>query len=66
VTELVGQCEQNNVKYVFLYEYGGDVKYFDSDLTAMQVFYELSQTGNFTQVNRVGTSPRTITIFAFT
>jgi 4-amino-4-deoxy-L-arabinose transferase-like glycosyltransferase len=66
VTELIGQCQKNNVKYVLLYEYGGDIKYFDSNLTAMKVYTMLYESGRFTDEYRVGTSPRTITIFSFT
>lgn len=64
-TELVELCRENNVKYVFLYEYGGEVTYFGSDLSAMKVYMMLDETGNFTAVHRVGTFPRTITIFSF-
>jgi hypothetical protein len=66
VTELVALCQKNNVKYVFLYEYGGDVPYFNSTLTAMQVYSLLTDSGRFTDVYRVGSFPRTITIFSFT
>jgi 4-amino-4-deoxy-L-arabinose transferase-like glycosyltransferase len=65
VTELVSQCQRNNVKYVFLPEYGGQTPYFNSTLTAMQVYSMLSDSGRFTDVYRVGSFPRTITIFSF-
>ncbi|MBT0159562.1 phospholipid carrier-dependent glycosyltransferase [Candidatus Bathyarchaeota archaeon A05DMB-2] len=65
VTELIELCQENNVKYVFLYEYGGEVPYFNSTLTAMQVYAMLSDSGRFTDVYRVGSFPRTITIFSF-
>jgi len=65
VTELVKLCQENKVKYVLLYEYGGDVPYFQSNLNAMQVYILLNDSGNFTSAYRVGTSPRTITIFSF-
>ncbi len=38
ITEFVQECSQNNVKYVFTYEYGGNVPYFNTTLTAMGVF----------------------------
>jgi 4-amino-4-deoxy-L-arabinose transferase-like glycosyltransferase len=66
VTELIALCHENNVKYVFLYEYGGYVPYFNSTLTAMQVYIMLSDSGRFTDEYRVGSFPRTITIFSFT
>jgi hypothetical protein len=68
VTELTDLCQKNNVKYLFLYEYGGDIPYFNSSLTAMAIYLELAPpnaTSRFTVEHRVGTSPRTITIFSF-
>jgi 4-amino-4-deoxy-L-arabinose transferase-like glycosyltransferase len=65
VTELVGLCREKNVKYAFLYEYGGDVPYFQSNLTTMQVYSELQGSGRFVYEQRVGVFPRTITIFSF-
>jgi hypothetical protein len=65
VDELVALCQQKNVKYAFLYEYGGEFPYFQSNLTAMQVYIELTNSGRFTNEHRVGTFPRTITIFSF-
>jgi hypothetical protein len=65
VTELITLCQEQDVKYVFLYEYGGDVPYFQSNLTAMQVYTELTNSSRFTDEHRVGNFPRTITIFSF-
>jgi hypothetical protein len=65
VDELVNLCQEKNVKYAFLYEYGGELPYFQSDLTAMQVYTELTESGRFTDEYRVGSFPRTITIFSF-
>jgi hypothetical protein len=65
VTILTALCEEQNAKYVFLYEYGGEVPYFQSNLTAMQIYYETVSSGRFTHEYRVGSFPRTITIFSF-
>jgi len=48
--ELVGLCRQNNVKYVLMYEYGGDANatYFNSTQSIIDVYYMLIQTGRFT------------------
>ena len=66
VNELIALCQEKNIKYVFLYEYGGDFPYFQSNLNAMQVYGNLTinNSGNFTDEHRVGISPRTITIFS--
>ncbi len=45
--ELVDLCRQNNVKYVFMYEYGGEAPYFNSNESLMTVYYMLNQTGTF-------------------
>jgi len=65
VTELIAQCQEKNVKYAFLPEYGGEIPYFGSNLTAMQVYLELIDSGGFSYSYRVGSFPRTITIFSF-
>jgi len=65
VTTLVTTCREQNVKYLFLYEYGGEIRYFNSNLTAMEVYSQLMATGSFVEECRVGSFPRTITIFAF-
>jgi len=66
VNELIALCQEKNIKYVFLYEYGGDFPYFQSNLTAMEVYGKLTvnNSGNFTDEHRVGIFPRTITIFS--
>jgi len=65
VTELIGICQEKNVKFALLYEYGGDFPYFDSNMTAMDVYLELTvNSGNFIVEQTVGSSPRTITIFS--
>ena len=65
VTDLVALCQEKNVKFAFLPEYGGEVPYFGSNLTAMQVYLELVDSGRFNYSYRVGSFPRTITIFSF-
>lgn len=65
VTELIAFCEEQNVKFAFLPEYGGEIPYFGSNLTAMQVYQKLADSSRFAYVYRVGSFPRTITIFSF-
>lgn len=65
--EVIELCQTENVKYIFLYEYGGEVEYFNSTLTAMGVYEKLvvNGTGRFEFEHEVGSHPRTITIFSF-
>ena len=80
ITEFVQECAQNNVKYVFAYEFGGDVPYFNTTLTAMGVFEMLYQSGQFQYLSgnammnnlikqglipTFGTDPRRIFILTF-
>ncbi len=76
VTELISQCQHNNVKYVLMYEFGGDVPYFDTDLRLMDVYMMLAESGRFGNIPTLeedgtvtgtyfGTSPRQIYILTF-
>ena len=66
MSAVTAQCSAEHVKYLFLYENGGDVPYYlQSNMTAMQIYQELTDSGMFAVENRVGCSPRTITIFSF-
>jgi len=47
VATFVSQCRAYNVKYVLMYEYGADVPYFNTTLTAMDVYMQLNETGAF-------------------
>jgi 4-amino-4-deoxy-L-arabinose transferase-like glycosyltransferase len=74
---FVSQCRTNNVKYVLMYEYGADVPYFNTTLTAMDVFMQLSGTGDFGNLPTLlsygtvasgtvfGVSPRQIYVITF-
>ena len=80
ITEFVQKCSQNNVKYVFTYEYGGNVPYFNTTLTAMGVYEMLYESGKFQYLSgnamiedlvkqglipAFGTDPRRIFILTF-
>jgi len=70
VTEFISLCQQNNVKYVFTYEYGGDVPYFNTTLSLMGIYQMLYDSGKFTQLydNQTywfGAYPRRIFVLTF-
>jgi 4-amino-4-deoxy-L-arabinose transferase-like glycosyltransferase len=65
VNELISLCEEHNVRYVFLYEYGATFPYFNTTLTLHEVYITLLDSGRFTYADIVGTSPRTISILSF-
>ena len=70
ITEFVNQCKQNNVKYVFTYEYGGDVPYFNTTLSLQGVYEMLYDSGKFTKLmdNETywfGRYPRRIFVLTF-
>ncbi len=62
VAELLSMCQQNNTKYLLLYEYN-DWPYFNTTLTAPTVYNMLLQSGEFTYQATFGTSPGRIYVF---
>jgi 4-amino-4-deoxy-L-arabinose transferase-like glycosyltransferase len=44
---FVNLCKASNVKYVLMYEYGAEGPYFNSTLTLMDIYQQLSNSGNF-------------------
>ena len=64
-TELVTICQQNNVKYALLYDYGGNTPFYNSTLTEQEVYGMLNQTGSFSSVITFGNSPNRIIVLDF-
>jgi hypothetical protein len=64
-TYLVDMCQANNTKYVLLFEYGKDLPYFQSDLTASKVYGLLNATGYLTLKETFGTEPNRVFVFEF-
>jgi 4-amino-4-deoxy-L-arabinose transferase-like glycosyltransferase len=68
ITELISQCKQNNVKFLFTYELGGTVTYYNSTLNLQQIYEQLYASGNFSQISdqaTFGANPRRIFILTF-
>ena len=66
VTELIERCEDLNVKYLLLYEYGTTKTFYRSELTVHKVLHEmLYNTDKFVLEEWVGNSPRSIVIISF-
>jgi 4-amino-4-deoxy-L-arabinose transferase-like glycosyltransferase len=67
LNDFIALCSSHNVKYVFLYAYGGDVPYFNTTWTAMDVYQELVNCARFIDVHwvPVGNSSHAIIIFSF-
>ena len=47
ITYFLGQCQQRNVKYIILYDYGENMPFFNSTLTYGQVLGMIQSTGRF-------------------
>jgi hypothetical protein len=47
ITELVSLCEQRNVKYAILYDYGAYTPFFNTTLTYANVTQMLYTSGRF-------------------
>jgi hypothetical protein len=68
ITELIVQCRQHNVKYVFAYENGGTTPYYNTTLNLQEIFKEIYASGNFSQISSeatFGVNPRRILVLTF-
>ncbi|HLN89904.1 MAG TPA: glycosyltransferase family 39 protein [Candidatus Binatia bacterium] len=68
ITELISLCKQYNVKFIFTYENGGSVPYFNTTLNLMQIYTQLYNSGNFSEILQeatFGSNPRRILILTF-
>jgi hypothetical protein len=68
ITELINECKQYNVKYLFTYEQGGTFPYYNTTVNPQQVFEQLYDSGNFSHISNettFGTNPRRIFILTF-
>ncbi len=68
INEFIDLCRQDNVKYVFTYEYGGTVPYFNTTLNLEQIYIQLYASGNFSGITNeatFGSNPRRILILTF-
>ena len=80
INEFVALCEERNVKYVFTYEFGGNVPYFNTTLSLMGVYQMFYDSGKFAYLSdnasieelikeglipAFGTNPRRIIILTF-
>ncbi len=63
-TEFITLCQEHNVKYVLLYEYGW-LQYFNSTMTEKEVYNMLNETGHFTQQASFGNWPNKIFVLSF-
>jgi 4-amino-4-deoxy-L-arabinose transferase-like glycosyltransferase len=61
-SELVAICQQNNVRYLMVYEYKG-LPYFNTPLNAGYTSSYIMETGYFNYTAQIGTSPNRIFIF---
>jgi 4-amino-4-deoxy-L-arabinose transferase-like glycosyltransferase len=68
ITEFIDLCRQDNIKFVFTYEYGGTVPYFNTTLNLEQIYIQLYASGNFSGITNeatFGSNPRRILILTF-
>jgi 4-amino-4-deoxy-L-arabinose transferase-like glycosyltransferase len=68
ITEFMIICKQNNVKYVFTYENGGTVPYFNTTLNLQQIYMQLYASENFSKISpeeTFGSNPRRIFILNY-
>jgi len=64
LSQFVDLCQQHNVKYVLIYEFG-DLQYFSSTLTEQKVCSNLKQTDQFTLQATFGNQPNRIFVYSY-
>ncbi len=47
ITQFVNLCEQNNVKYIILYDYGSQTAFYNTTLTYSNILQQIANTGRF-------------------
>ena len=70
ISNLINLCKERSVKYVFTYEFGGTVTYFNSTLSLRDIYQMIYDSGNFTKLLENGTTifgvpPRRIFVLTF-
>jgi 4-amino-4-deoxy-L-arabinose transferase-like glycosyltransferase len=71
LTEFISICKQDNVRFIFFYEDGSTVPYFNTTLTLQQVYNQTWSSGHITEINlnstelTCGVNPRRIFITEF-
>jgi hypothetical protein len=68
ITELIGLCKQHNVKFLFTYEYGGVVPYFNTTLNLQEIYTQIYESRNFSAISdeaTFGSNPRRILVLTF-
>ena len=69
ITEFISLCKQYNVKFVFMYEFGSTVPYFNTTLDLHQIYTQIYYSGNFSGISdqaTFGANPRRIFVLDFT
>jgi hypothetical protein len=65
VDELVRLCEQNNVKYLFIYDNAPIFQFFNTTLTINTIKISMNDSGRFTDEKSFGNSPYRIFLESF-
>lgn len=68
ITEFIDICNHADVKYLFTYEFGGTVPYYNTTLNLQQIYVQLYASGNFSKISddaTFGTNPRRIFVLTF-
>jgi hypothetical protein len=68
LTEFIDLCEKRNTKFVFFYEHGETIPFFNSTLSLSEIKNQIAASGRFTLLEGsvfFGTPPNTIYISSF-
>jgi len=59
ITEFIQICKVTKTQFVFTYEYGGTVPYFNTTLNLQQIYQQIYVSGNFTHISDEATFGQT-------
>ena len=68
ITELIALCEQHNVKFVYTYENGGTIPYFNTTLSLVDIYIQIYDSKAFSEISAqatFGVTPRRIIVLTF-
>jgi len=68
ITEFIYLCEKRNTKFVFFYEHGEGIPFFNTDLTLLDIKKQIAESERFTLLEGslyFGTPPNTVYVSRF-
>ncbi len=68
ITEFISLCEERNTKFVFFYEHGDTIPFFNTTLSLSEIKLDIFESGRFTLLEGsvyFGSPPNTVYVSTF-